>query len=249
MRQDQTALFQFLNKFFFGINAVGLGGPKGQGFVVHLFLNFVQKIFAMQSQAITGCLCFGPEIPARQFHFSVLEISESKGNTDGHSSQFVMRKFPTRPGMVFGIHFDPYSKGLAFFGDLLACFGENGDAITPFVDGDYDHLHRGQNWRQYQAFVVRMRHDQGTHQSGGDPPRGRPNIFPFALGIGKLDVKGFGKILSQKMGGTGLQGFAVLHKCFDAKGFNSSCKTFLFGFDPFDDRHRHPFFGKVGVDI
>ena len=143
MREDQTALLQLLNKFFFGIHAMGVFCPKGQGFVVHLFLNFVQKIFAVQSQAITGCLCFGPEIPSRQFHLSVLEITQSQGNTYWNPSQFVVRKFPTRPGMVFGIHFDPQPMCLAFLGDLLASFGENGDAITPFVDGDNDHLYRG----------------------------------------------------------------------------------------------------------
>ena len=38
------------------------------------------------------------------------------------------------------------------------------------IDGHDDHLDRGNLRRQHQAVVVGVRHDQGTHQTGGDAP-------------------------------------------------------------------------------
>ena len=69
------------------------------------------------------------------------------------------------------------------------------------------------------------------------------------MGVGKLDIKGFGEILSQKMRGPGLQGLPVLHQSFDAIGIYRPRKAFLLGFDSFDNGHGHPLFRKVCVHV
>ena len=60
-----------------------------------------------------------------------------------------------------------------------------------------------------------MGHDQRTHQTGRDAPRGRPHVFELALLVDVLHVERLGEVLAQEVRRTALQRLAVLHQCLD----------------------------------
>ncbi len=102
---------------------------------------------------------------------------------------------------------------------------------------------------KHETVIVAVRHDQGTDQSRRNAPACGPGIFAFAaLGL-EHDLLGLGEILAQEVARAGLQRFAILHHRFDRKRLDGTGKSFGRCFAADDDRHRHPVFGKVGVDI
>ena len=110
-------------------------------------------------------------------------------------------------------------------------------------------MNRSQFWWQYQPFIVAVCHNQSTHQSGRNAPASSPNVFQLAFLALKFHIKGLGKILSQKVTCSHLQGLTVLHHTFDTVGIIGTGKAFFFGFYAFNHRHSHKGFGKFRIHI
>ncbi len=71
-----------------------------------------------------------------------------------------------------------------------------------------------------------MRHDDGAHKAGGEPPGGRPDMLLLVVQIQVLDIKCLGKILSQEVGCSSLQSPRVTHHGFNAVGLFGAGKPF-----------------------
>ena len=70
-------------------------------------------------------------------------------------------------------------------------------------------------------------------------------------GLKSADVNGkpASEVLTEEMGGSRLQGFAVLHHSFDAHGVHRPGKPFSFRFAPLDHRHGQVFFRHTCISI
>ena len=98
--------------------------------------------------------------------------------------------------------------------------------LFSFVDGHDDHLVGGDLRGEDEAIVIAVRHHQCPDEAGADAPAGGPNVVELVLFIRKLHFKCFGEILSEEMGGPGLQGLAILHQGLDAISVHGSGETF-----------------------
>ena len=71
--------------------------------------------------------------------------------------------------------------------------------LIALVDRYDHHIDRCQRGRQHQTIVIGVGHDKGTHQSGRYAPRSGPYQLLLTILVGKGDVKGLGKVLSQEV--------------------------------------------------
>ena len=114
---------------------------------------------------------------------------------------------------------------LAVVQNGLAAFflGRNGD------DDDLLGSHAG---RADQAVVVGVHHDERTDHAGGDAPGAGPGELLGIVPPGKADVLGLGEVLPQEVGGSGLDGLAVLHHGFHRVGLFRAGEAFRLRFFP-----------------
>ena len=110
-------------------------------------------------------------------------------------------------------------------------------------------MYRCQVRREHQSVVVRVRHDERTHQARGHAPRGSPYVLVLVLFREELHIKRFGEVLSEEVARAGLQRLAVLHHRLDAVGVECARKTLVGRLHALHHRYRHDIFGEVGIYI
>src|SRR5574344_875823 len=92
-----------------------------------------------------------------------------------------------------------------------------------------------------------MGHNQGTHQTCRNTPRGSPYIIKFIILIYKLYVKSLSEVLSQEMRSTTLQSLSVLSHRLNGISIKGTGKTFRFRFNTSNNRNSHVRFYKVCI--
>ena len=116
-------------------------------------------------------------------------------------------------------------------------------------DGDDDDLGGGDARGEDDAVVIAVGHNDGADEAGADSPAGGPCQF---LGVGagdELDAAGFGEVLSEEVGRTGLDGFPVLDHGLDAEGLDGTGETFACAFLAGDDGEREVIASEGLVDF
>lgn len=99
-------------------------------------------------------------------------------------------------------------------------------------DGNNHSLNASHSRRQYQSLIIAMMHDHHTNRTGSDSPTSLPYEFLFLFLIFKLNAKHFGKVLSQIMTGSCLNGTTIFRNpCLDSSGSITSSKFLRLGFD------------------
>ena len=122
--------------------------------------------------------------------------------------------------------------------------------VLLFLEDRHDnHLDRRQVRRQDESVIIGVGHDERTHQTGRDTPTRSPYILVFILFIEELYVEGLGEVLTEEMGGTGLQGLTVLHHSLNTIRIECSGEALVRRLDTFDDRNSHYVLRKVRIDI
>ncbi len=74
-------------------------------------------------------------------------------------------------------------------------------------------------------------------------------VFFLAVLVLELDLLSPREILSQEVRGARLQGFAILHHGFNAKGVHGPGKSFGLSFAALDDRHGQIIFRHADIDL
>ena len=107
-------------------------------------------------------------------------------------------------------------------GEFFAITDDFGARFFIVDDGDDDDMGGGDAGRENEAVVVAMGHDEGADEAGGRSPRSGPSIFLIAFDVAELDAARFGEILPEKVGGSRLERFSVLHHRFDGIGVDGA---------------------------
>ncbi len=94
-----------------------------------------------------------------------------------------------------------------------------------------------------------MGHDHGADESSRDSPGGGPDEFLGLVSAEEFDIEGFGEVLSEEVGGTALECFAVLHESFDGIGGDGARELFGVGFCALCDGDGEDILGEVGVEV
>ncbi len=108
---------------------------------------------------------------------------------------------------------------------------------------------RGQSRREDQTIIIRVGHDQGSDQAGGNAPGCGPGVLDLTVLILELDLLGSRKILTEEVRGAGLERLAVLHHGFDGQCRHGARKTFTGRLLSTNDWHRHEVLCEIGIDI
>ena len=116
-------------------------------------------------------------------------------------------------------------------------------------NGDNDELGRRDARRKNQPVVVAVHHDNTTDQAGGYTPGGVVWIGLFIISVQIGNVKGFGEVLSEVMGGAGLQSLPIVHQGFHGIGCGSAGKFFFFAFLAYDNWNGHNVLCHFTVDV
>ena len=124
---------------------------------------------------------------------------------------------------AFSSKFDQYFIGL---------FRNPGQFFFSFIYRNNNHMDRSKFRRQYQTVVIRVGHNQGSHQTGTYTPRCPPDIIQASLLCSEFHIKCLGKILSKEMGSACLQGFSILHHGLYTIGVFGTGKSFIDTLDP-----------------
>src|ERR1700719_134349 len=104
-------------------------------------------------------------------------------------------------------------------------------------------------WRQDEALVVAMNHDDGADYARGEPPGGCPAMLELAALVQIADLESLCEILAEEMRGAGLQRFAVGHHGFDGIGDVRARELFGVGFSAGDYGNGGVVDGEIGVDV
>src|SRR5690349_17580499 len=123
-------------------------------------------------------------IATGNFDGSILEVTWTYGQSHRHTLQFPLGEFESGLLRVAVIELHRQAELTQCFYDLVNL---NGDSIAFFriaEDGNYNDVDRRQFRRQHQAIIVRVSHDQGTHQTGAYTPGSSPNVIEPAIFTG-----------------------------------------------------------------
>ena len=121
--------------------------------------------------------------------------------------------------------------------------------LLSFINRYQDDLNRGEFRRQHQAVVIRVSHDERSHQTGRNTPGSGPYVFEFALLVDVLYVECLGEVLAQEVRRAALEGLAVLHQRFDREGIDRTGEPFVRRFVTDDYRYAHPLLDEFLVNV
>ena len=121
--------------------------------------------------------------------------------------------------------------------------------LERLVDGDDDDLMRGKRWGEDKTVVIGVAHNERTHQTGRDAPRGSPYELLLAVLVGEGDVEGLGEVLPQEVRRTALQRLTILHQCLDGVGLYGTGEALVGAFHTDMHGDSEEVAGEVGVDI
>src|SRR6056300_1281710 len=101
----------------------------------------------------------------------------------------------------------------------------------------------------YETIIICMGHDHSPDQTGGYPPGCRPAKLFLPFNTLKLDTTGLGKVLSEEMRCSCLQGFTVLHHRLDTQGAFRTRETLRLGLFSAKHRHGEPVLSKIRIQF
>ena len=220
----------------------------GERLFIDVFLNLGHQPFDTFHEPLLRNGLLLKRVAAHQLDRAVLQIASAHGQPHGHALEFVLGELESRTHVVpvVDLHADAFVAQLC--GNRPEAGADLGELLGGLVDRHHHHLDRGEFRRQDQTVVVRMGHDQRTHQTGRDAPRGRPHVFELALLVDVLHVERLGEVLAQEVRRTALQRLAVLHQRLDGERVLGARETLVGRLVAHDHGQRHPLLGEFLVN-
>ena len=212
-------------------------------------LDFVhQRCHAVDQPLLRYDLLF-ERVAAHQFDRAVFQIARAERQPHRHAFEFVFGELEARTDIIARVDLDAQSACAEFGGDRVELGDDRLHLLLALVDRDEHRLDRRERRRQHQPVVVRMGHDERSHQAGRDAPRRGPHVFELALLVGELHVERLGEILPQKVRRTALQRLAVLHQRLDRERVLGACEPFVGRLVAHDHGQGHVSLGELLVDV
>ena len=220
-----------------------------QCFLINIVLNILQQLLYVFFYSIARTGFFFQCITTHHFHGIVLKITATHYQTNRHTFQFVICKLESRTFVVRIVIFHRNAHCFQLIDNAFHLCINLLQHFIILIDRNDNYLDRSQMRRQYQSVIIRVSHNQRTHQAGRYPPRSGPNIIQFIVLVDKLHIERLCEILSQEVRSTTLQCLSILHQAFDGVSIQCTRETFISRFYPFDYRDSHILFSEVTIHM
>ena len=211
-------------------------------------LDLFEQVADVFLESGAGARLLLERVAAHDLDGVVLQVATAHGQTYGDALELVFGKLPSGLLRVVVVKLDADAQLAKSGGDAVYLFTDRGQLLGRAVDGDDDDLHGGEVWRQDEAVVVRVRHDERADEAGGDAPGRGPGVVRLAVTVDEGDVEGAAEVLSEEVRGAGLKRLTVLHHGLDGVRLEGAGEAFAGRLDAADDGHGHVVLGKVGID-
>ena len=226
-----------------------IGLAEVVGFPVDIGLDVIQQLADVGIEPVQRHGFFLQGVAPVYLNRTGSEVARSHGQPHRNALEFPFGELEAGTQGVAVVDLHALAQGLKALLYLLHFLQDGIALFFRFIDRNHHHMDRGESRGQDQAVVVSVGHDQRAHQTGRNAPGRSPDVFLLAFLVGELDVEGLGEVLAQEVGGTGLQGLAVLHHGLDGEGIQGTGKTLVRTLVSHDDRKSQVVAGKVGIDL
>ena len=249
MCHDETTLLYLLLELLVAIHTGDAGIAVVECLLIDILLNVVEQLLHMLLDAIAAQGFFLQCVTTHHFDGVVLQITATHHQAHWYTLHLIVGELEARTLVVciVVLHADAHSTQLvhdAFhFGINLL------QLLIALIDRNDNYLDRSQFRRQHQTIVVRVRHDERTHQAGRNAPRSGPYILQLVVLVDELHVEALGEVLSQEVAGTTLERLAILHHSLDGVSVLSTSEALSLALHTLDHRHSHIVLCKVGIYI
>ena len=226
-------------------------GPGEEGLV-----DFVQEAFEILEEliALDEVFLVGGPVAALDADFAGLDVARADLEADGDT---LLDPLPLLDAATEIAFVDVDADGVASvavvaangLGDGLAGFEDGFPCLLLGSDGNDDDLLWGDAGRKDESVVIGVGHDERADEASRNTPGSGVDVLFLVLAADEGDVLSLGKVLSEVVGGAGLDGLLVLHHCFDGEGHLGAGEAFGFGFFSHDDGDGEDFAEEVGVEL
>ena len=137
-----------------------------ESFLEDVLLDFFQQILYVFFDTVASDGFFFQRIAAHYFDRVVFQIASTHCQTYRNAFQFVFSKLPSRFLVICIVVFNGDTHLFQFGYDTVYLFADLCQLFFAAIDRNDHYLDRSQVRRQYQTIIIRVRHDQGTDQTG-----------------------------------------------------------------------------------
>ena len=248
MRQNETALLvEHTLELVVRVDPGNHAVAETQGLRIDIGLNLVEQSFHPVGQALLRNGLLAQRIATEQLDRAARQIARSHRQTNRNALELVFGELEARAHVIARIDLDADSPLFQLGSQAFKLPGDPLQLLGSFIDRNHHDLDRSQLGRKHQAVVIGVRHNERAHQTGGNAPRSRPNVFELAFPAGELHVERLGEVLRKEMGGSALKRLAVLHQRLDRQRVLGSRETLAVALVTDDHRQAHPLFGELRI--
>ena len=141
-----------------------------QCFLVDVLLNFFQQVLYVFFDAVARTSFFFQCITTHDFHRIVFQVTTTHYQTYRHTLQFIVCELESRTLVISVIVFHRDTHAAKFVNDTFYLGINLLQLFVVLIDRYDNNLNRSQMRRKNQTVVVRVSHDQGTHQTSRYTP-------------------------------------------------------------------------------
>ena len=166
MSKYEAALLNLLLELLVGVNSHGVLLAVVERLLVDALLDIVEQLCYIFLDALARDGLFLQGVAAHHLHGVVLEVAATHHEAYGYTLELVVGELESG-ALVVGIvvlHADAHGAELR--GDALDLGVDGCELLGVLVDGHDNHLYGGELRRKHEAVVVRVSHDERTHQTG-----------------------------------------------------------------------------------
>src|SRR2546426_1328888 len=208
-------------KLVFGIDHARVLVTKFLRTLEEILLDRSKNLGCARTQLRHGDQLFRFQWLVATVHHHVARCEVAWANLDAKWDAF-LDPFPilyaTSKIAAIDVHFDrkiDISTLTQLFREFVASVEYRGACFFLWRDRQNHNLRWRDARRQNNSIIIAVHHHNSANEAGTRAPARGPTEFLFTFSGLKLNAARARKILSEKMRGTGLDRFAVLHHCFD----------------------------------
>ena len=176
-RNETTLLVQYAAELVPRIDARNHRIAEVQRLLEDTLLDLVQQRYDVLNDTLLRHCALFERIAASDLDRAVCDIAATHCQTHRHALQLILGKLEARTHVVAVVDLDAHALSLQSLGNRTQLLDYVLQLLLALVDRHHNNLNRSQFRRQHQTVIIRVSHNQRTHQTGRNAPRRCPNIL------------------------------------------------------------------------